>query len=266
MSGRPPTWLTRCSNSLILACALWTAASSVTLAQTCRGPLPSVIKADEEPTGVKFKLIAQQCDVLDQPATVRRAAQLDLYGSSAGVPIPGLPAVTAPVEALPSPPLPDATSCKRCEKVISLAPALTAVARDYGIDPLLLHALAHVESRHDTKAVSKAGALGAMQVMPNTARRFGVDDPERTLLNPQTNFRAAAAYLVTLRERYGENLRLMLAAYNAGEGAVKKYGGKVPPYPETQAYVRKVLSIYQRLTASFSVNASGDLVARGGRS
>ena len=132
--------------------------------------------------------------------------------------------------------------------------------------PLLLHAIAHVEARHNPAAVSPAGARGEMQVMPATARRFGVTDPERSLHDPDTNLRASAALLRTLRKRYGDDLRLVLAAYNAGEGAVEKYGRDVPPYPETQDDVRKVLAVYRRLGAEFTVSESGALVARGGRS
>jgi soluble lytic murein transglycosylase-like protein len=98
--------------------------------------------------------------------------------------------------------------------------------------------------------------------MPATAQRFGVGDPG-ALFDAATNLRAAAAYLRTLRARYGDDLRLVLAAYNAGEGAVDKAGRQVPPYPETQAYVRDVLALYRRLSASFSVSESGALVARG---
>jgi soluble lytic murein transglycosylase-like protein len=146
--------------------------------------------------------------------------------------------------------------------VLSLAPAITAAAQAFEIDPLLLHAIAHVESRHRAGAVSPAGARGVMQVMPDTARRFGVGDPERALLDPDTNLRASAAYLRRLLERYGSDLRLVLAAYNAGEGAVQKHGNDVPPYPETQAYVRDVLAIHRRLAATFAVTPSGTLVAR----
>jgi len=145
--------------------------------------------------------------------------------------------------------------------VLSLAPAITEAAREHQIDPLLLHAIAHVESRHNPQAQSKAGAKGVMQVMPATGKRFGVDD-ERNLLHPFTNLRASAAYLRTLRGRYGDDLRLVLAAYNAGEGAVDKYGREVPPYPETQAYVRDVTAIYRRLSATFAVSASGALTER----
>jgi len=138
-------------------------------------------------------------------------------------------------------------------------------ARESQIDPLLLHAIAHIESRHNPRAVSKAGARGVMQVMPATGKRFGVHNPEQGLFDAATNLRASAAYLRTLRTRYGDDLRLMLAAYNAGEGAVAKYGGTVPPYPETQAYVRDVLAVYRRLTSTFTVSGSGALVARAGK-
>jgi soluble lytic murein transglycosylase-like protein len=93
-----------------------------------------------------------------------------------------------------------------------------------------------------------------------------VANPEQQLLDASTNLRASAAYLHTLRVRYGDDLRLMLAAYNAGEGAVDKAGGTVPPYPETQAYVRDVMAVYRRLSATFTVSAGGQLVARGGKS
>jgi soluble lytic murein transglycosylase-like protein len=148
---------------------------------------------------------------------------------------------------------------------MSLAPALMDAARDNQVDPLLLHAIAHVESRHNPRAVSKAGARGVMQVMPATGKRFGVNNPEQSLLDAPTNLRASAAYVRTLRIRYGDDLRLMLAAYNAGEGAVDKAGGNVPPYPETQAYVRDVLAVYRRLTSTFSVSDTGALVAREGK-
>ena len=96
-----------------------------------------------------------------------------------------------------------------------------------------------------------------------TAQRFGVGDPERKLFDADTNLRAGAAYLHTLSARYGDDLRLVLAAYNAGEGAVAKHGNNVPPYPETQAYVRDVLAVYRKLTTKFSVSPSGALVTKG---
>ena len=247
---------------LAILCAAVATASAVAQPDLCFGPLPT---PGAEPTaegGAKFKLITQQCPELGQPAQARRAAQLDLPDSTAPVAIT-LPAEAAPAEAAPSAPPTAATPPDRnALRVLALAPALTAAAREYDIDPLLLHAIAHIESRHNAHAVSPVGARGVMQVMPATARRFGVTDPEQTLFNANTNLRASAAYLRLLRTRYGDDLQLVLAAYNAGEGAVDKHGGTVPPYPETQAYVRDVLAVYRLLTESFKVSPEGTLIAR----
>jgi soluble lytic murein transglycosylase-like protein len=133
------------------------------------------------------------------------------------------------------------------QRIMALVPAVTEVARRFGIDPLLLHAVAHVESRHQSQARSPAGARGVLQVMPDTARRFGLGDPRRELLEPELNLQVGAEYLKRLQQRFGNDLTLVLAAYNAGEGAVEKYGRRVPPYPETQAYVRDVLATYAEL-------------------
>lgn len=107
----------------------------------------------------------------------------------------------------------------------------------HSLSPDLVKAVAQVESNFNPYAVSKKGALGLLQVMPDTARRFGVR-PER-LFDPEQNLAAGAAYLSWLFERYDGDLDLALAAYNAGEGAVDKHGG-IPPYRETQDYVRRV--------------------------
>ena len=135
-----------------------------------------------------------------------------------------------------------------------LAPQVDAVARRHGIDPLLLHAIAHVESRHNPLAHSAAGALGVMQVMPATGSRFGVTRPE-ALHQTGTNLEVSAAYLKTLQQRFGNDLSLVLAAYNAGEGAVERHGRRVPPYAETQSYVRQVLDHYRRLNQTAVASA-----------
>ncbi len=132
-------------------------------------------------------------------------------------------------------------------RVQSLAQPITEAARRHRLDPLLLHAVAHVESRHDTRARSPAGALGVMQVMPDTARRFGVVDPARSLHHQDLNLDVGAAYLANLSRRFGNDLPLVLAAYNAGEGAVERYGNRVPPFRETRNYVRQVLDTYEHL-------------------
>jgi soluble lytic murein transglycosylase-like protein len=135
------------------------------------------------------------------------------------------------------------------ERAIRLSPAIDAVARRHQIDPLLMHAIAHVESRHNPQARSHAGALGVMQIMPTTGQRFGVEQ-RGDLHHVPTNLEVSATYLKTLQERFGNNLTLVLAAYNAGEGAVEKYGRRIPPYPETQRYVTDVMATYHRLGAA----------------
>lgn len=135
----------------------------------------------------------------------------------------------------------------------SYAEAVAAVARKHDIDPDFLHAIMHVESRSNPRAVSHAGARGLMQVMPATAKRFGVRDPMTELYDPYTNLNVSAVYLKKLQQMFGNDLRLVLAGYNAGEGAVMKYGRKVPPYRETQGYVKNVLARYEALRGAATV-------------
>jgi soluble lytic murein transglycosylase-like protein len=118
------------------------------------------------------------------------------------------------------------------------------VGRTHNIDPELLEAMAEVESGGDPLSVSPKGALGLMQLMPTTADAFSVLDP----FNPAANVRGAADFLNYLRNRFAHNpdlqgLPALLAAYNAGPGAVEKYGG-IPPYAETNRYVRQVIERY----------------------
>lgn len=162
------------------------------------------------------------------------------------------PVQEAAPRAEPKPPLRrDAAGQAR---IRALAPLMAEVAQRHGIDPLLLHALAHIESRHQSQAISAAGARGLMQVMPATGRDMGIA-AERELLTPQANLEASARYLKRLQARFGSDLRLVLAAYNAGEGAVERHGRRVPPYAETQAYVRNVLAVYAELRRRFGVQA-----------
>ncbi len=114
------------------------------------------------------------------------------------------------------------------------------IANLTNLEPALLHAVIQTESAFNPKAVSPKGAVGLMQLMPATARRFGVKD--RT--NATENVYGGAKYLSHLIGLFNNNLRLALAAYNAGENAVKRYGNKVPPYKETKNYVKKVLRLY----------------------
>lgn len=120
------------------------------------------------------------------------------------------------------------------------APLINQVAAEHAVDAHLLHAIVTVESAYNPQARSHAGALGLMQVIPATGKRFGASD----LLDPLQNLRAGTAYLVWLDKRFDGDLDLMLAAYNAGEGAVQRHGNRIPPYAETRQYVAKVTALY----------------------
>ncbi|MFQ5735263.1 MAG: lytic transglycosylase domain-containing protein [Thermodesulfobacteriota bacterium] len=113
-------------------------------------------------------------------------------------------------------------------------------AARYGIDPALVRAVVKAESDYDAGAVSAVGARGLMQLMPETARRMGVKD----IHDPEDNIEGGIRYLSRLLERFDWKVPLALAAYNAGEGAVERYGG-VPPYEETRAFVSKVMEYYR---------------------
>jgi soluble lytic murein transglycosylase-like protein len=117
-------------------------------------------------------------------------------------------------------------------------------AASSAVEPNLLRAVIVVESGFNSRAVSKRGAVGLMQLMPATASRFGVSNP----YDPKENIHAGALYLKFLMDRFGQNVRLALAAYNAGEDAVARNGGQIPPFTETMAYVPKVLRIYRMLS------------------
>ena len=125
---------------------------------------------------------------------------------------------------------------------------MASVGDAYRIDPAFLAAVVNVESRANPAARSAKGALGLMQVMPATARRFGVVTAAE-LSDPAANLRVGAAYLKQLQRLYGNNLPLVLAAYNAGEGAVERHGRRTPPYPETVGYVARVLDRYRAALA-----------------
>lgn len=118
---------------------------------------------------------------------------------------------------------------------------IQAAARDHDVDAALIHAVISAESAYNPLARSSKGARGLMQLIPETGARYGATN----LLDPRQNIQAGTKYLKELITLFGNDLRLALAAYNAGEGAVLKYG-KIPPYAETQSYVPKVLAYYRR--------------------
>ena len=116
-------------------------------------------------------------------------------------------------------------------------------ARRSQLDPALLHAVILVESGYNHLAVSRAGARGIMQLMPDTARQYGVRD----VFDPADNIRAGAQLLADLKVRYRNDLKLVLAAYNAGAGAMDRSGHRIPPFEETMIYVPRVLGVYSKL-------------------
>jgi hypothetical protein len=122
---------------------------------------------------------------------------------------------------------------------------INEVAAEVKIAPALLHAVIATESRYNSDALSPRGAIGLMQLMPETALRFGAPDP----YNPRDNVLAGANYLKFLLKLFGNDMELTLAAYNAGHNAVLRAGNRIPEYPETQAYVPKVMA-YMRCASN----------------
>ena len=137
---------------------------------------------------------------------------------------------------------------------------IRAAAREHGVDEAIVRAIIHAESAFNPNALSRVGAQGLMQLMPGTARRFGVLDA----FNAGQNIQGGVQYLAWLLKRFNGNLTLAAAGYNAGEGAVDKYGG-VPPYSETQRYVQRVAVLAERYRSGLNPVASpsqGGLSAR----
>ena len=127
-------------------------------------------------------------------------------------------------------------------------PTIRSVANLYRLPHTLLHAVITAESYYDPNAVSRAGAVGLMQLMPETARQYGVSNRR----DPKQNIQGGSRYLHYLIRLFNNDLRLALAAYNAGETAVKRHGNKIPPYKETQNYVRKVIDYYRQYRKTMS--------------
>lgn len=120
-----------------------------------------------------------------------------------------------------------------------------SAASSNGVDSALVHAVITAESGYNPNAVSRKGASGLMQLMPETARRYGVSN----LFDPAQNIHGGVRYLRDLLTMFGGNVELAVAGYNAGENAVIRHGNRVPPYAETRDYVPKVLNIYERFRA-----------------
>jgi soluble lytic murein transglycosylase-like protein len=122
------------------------------------------------------------------------------------------------------------------------SPLIETAARNHGVDVALVHAVITAESGYNPRAVSRAGAQGLMQLMPDTARRFGVQNS----FDPAQNIQGGVKYLSELLVMFNGNKELAVAAYNAGENAVIRAGNRIPPYAETTHYVPKVLGLYRK--------------------
>ena len=118
---------------------------------------------------------------------------------------------------------------------------ISKISKKYMMDDSLVKAVIRVESNFDTNAVSRAGAIGLMQLMPETAKDLKVSDP----FDPEQNIEGGVRYLKYLIDRFGDNLPVAIAAYHAGEGVVKKYNG-IPPFDSTQRYVEMVLKQFKK--------------------
>lgn len=148
-----------------------------------------------------------------------------------------------------------------------LAPVIAQAAQKFHVDAALLKAVIAAESGFDSDAVSPKGAVGLMQVLPTTGERYGVRaDARRTvadkLTDPRTNVLTGARYLRDLQARYPDRLELVLASYNAGEGAVARHADQIPPYAETRDYVAAVLELYRRFNPEGGDAVPGNSVIR----
>lgn len=133
----------------------------------------------------------------------------------------------------------EASTTPLSERAKAFQPAVETLSERYGVDKNLVNAVIRQESGFNPNAVSKAGAAGLMQLMPGTAQGLGVTNPK----DPNQNLDGGIRYLKSMLDRFNGNIPMALAAYNAGAGAVQKYKG-IPPYEETQNYVRNILSMY----------------------
>jgi soluble lytic murein transglycosylase-like protein len=173
--------------------------------------------------------------------------------SAAQSPTPS-PSAAAAIE--PSPPLSTATPAAGNAGASAYDAPIAQAAARYGIDPALLHGLIQQESGFDPNARSSSGALGLTQLMPGTATSLGVSNP----LDPLQSIEGGARYLSQMLGRFGGNTADALAAYNAGPGAVSRYGG-VPPYAETQDYVSKVMGYANAYRQTLAPTAASGSIA-----
>ncbi|HZW24350.1 MAG TPA: lytic transglycosylase domain-containing protein [Gallionella sp.] len=190
-----------------------------------------------------FVLLAMSCVL--QPALANIYAYT---GNDGTVNLSNVPADDNYTMLIPDPAERSVTADRLPSSIASKAQydkVVEEIARTYGLDSALLHAVISVESQYRPHAVSPKGAAGLMQLMPLTARHYGVANP----LDPVQNLHGGAKYLSYLLKQFDNDVSLALAAYNAGETAVAKYGNRIPPYRETTKYVPRVLGFYRKYQA-----------------
>ena len=229
------------------------AAPSPTPAQPAAAPDPKPAEAPKETP----KPVTPPGAVNPAPAVAPATAPLSATPKTE-TPAPAPTANPAPAAPRPTPPPPPKPTDdferlkKAADLMVKVNEALGTPQSPYGkiiydiavrhsINPHLVAALIHVESAFNAKAVSSKGAYGLMQLLPETARRFGVKK-KKDLFDPKKNLEAGVRYLKWLADRFGGDAEKILAAYNAGEGAVERYGG-IPPYQETQSYVQRIFGL-----------------------
>lgn len=197
-----------------------------------------ILAATPPPRATPVRILAARAPRFFATAARPRPEPVDSVGLPTGiisVAAAQPPAVPSrrPVETSPSPVAAPSSVPSRAAPVLEL---LNAAARRYSLDPRLMLEVARQESDFDPRSVSDKGALGVMQLMPETARELGVTDP----FNAAENIDGGARYLRDLLRQYRGDVRLSLAAYNAGPAAVAQYGNRVPPFAETRGYVRAI--------------------------
>lgn len=209
-----------------------------------------------------------------------KAAANGADDSAIALPVGELPDADAYLNATKRDALDNAGMRQRLVKAVlqhpnvpTVEPLIRQAANKHGIDPALVKAVIAAESGFNPQAVSPKGAIGLMQVIPDTGARYGVTgDARRTaaqkLADPKTNITTGVRYLSDLLRMFSGNLELVLAAYNAGEGAVQKHGNDIPPYAETQNYVKTVLQFYRyynpmaAMPGLVNVSANGVMATR----
>ena len=204
------------------------------------------------PNDPRYKLVMRTPTYRKESAKPSSSyAPLNLYGPGHTLITPTPPPGTARPARLPR----TAESNRQ-----RLAADIHRIAAQHRLDPALMHAVIHAESAYNPQAVSPKGATGLMQLMPATAARFGVSNS----YDPVANMNGGARYLRWLLDQF-QDTRLAVAAYNAGEGAVQRYGNQIPPFPETQTYVVRVLNLYQqnRMSGLYHTGSAGSLAMSG---